>query len=145
MRLGRGRAGNPSLVSDACFDAAARGLVSDAVGIRLCRDLVQLTRRPVTLVPQPMPSDAILSSPSPQHAAWRLAREAGDDAAIARLFASLVRDLLGRTDGRLFYEDPADEPECAPHLSPDEYGEMVVRLWSHVRGTALPERRVPRG
>lgn len=88
----RGREGTFSMVSDACFEASARGMVTSSHGLAICRNLRSLTSKPIFLVPQPMPSEAIVQRRSTKHAGWRMALEAGDDKAMADLFARLLAE-----------------------------------------------------
>ena len=89
----QGSEGTFQLVSDACFEAAARGMMSASHGLAICRNLRTLTTKPIYLVPQPMPSEAIVQRRAIKHAGWRMALEAGDDKALADLFARLLGEL----------------------------------------------------
>lgn len=42
----------------------------------------------------------------------------------------IAREYLGRSDGRLFLDDPKDEPEQPPSLSLDDVMEMTAKLWA---------------
>lgn len=86
----KGRQGDFTLLSDACFRAASAGRLEHGLGGRLCRELAAMTTKPIFAVPPPMPREGILRSDEPQHKALRLACEAGDDAAIGAMFEDLL-------------------------------------------------------
>lgn len=56
----------------------------------------------------------------------------------------VAREYLGRSDGRLFLDDPKDEPEQAPSLSLDDVIEMSSKLWAianKIESTSQAESR----
>lgn len=112
------RDGSFTSVSDACFEAAARGIVGRSFGLNICRSLAELTDKPIFLSPQPFPSDAILHRRAAKHAGWRLLHEGGDDRAIAGLFDRLLKDFHG---GRLLTLPPPPATMSAPLLTHDRY------------------------
>lgn len=91
----KGREGGFTLISDACFRAAAAGRLNHALGARLYHELAAMTGKPIYAVPPPLPREGVLQSSVPHHLSWHMVHRAGDDGAIATLFEELLAEFCG--------------------------------------------------
>jgi hypothetical protein len=60
----RSHSSNVSLVSDDCLLAAAKGILSDTIAVRTMDMILGIARKPVVLVPQPLPAERLLQVPA---------------------------------------------------------------------------------
>jgi len=119
----RGLSEEQELISEPCFDAAAASMVAENFAFDLQRSLESVTSKPIFLVPQPMPSEAILSDPS--EGIWRRAHEAGDESNLA---ASFLRVLDKVGEGRLHIVSQPEGTLKSGLLTDKAYSEGSVRL-----------------
>jgi hypothetical protein len=110
-------------VSQECFDAALLGLLRNTNAIRLAADIARVSKCPVLVSPQPMPSPHILTSV--RHDVFRNILEAGDELSLYGSYRRSLRALS--TLGFTIIEQP-EATKIAPLLTDQEYSKGSTRL-----------------
>jgi hypothetical protein len=108
------------LVSDCCFEEAARCRLRRSLALDIAAKLREITDKRVYLLPTPLPSEGVLAAPL-----WASLTEAGDDSALSDLFIRLSREF---SHGSLIILDQPDSTKRRDILTKQEYSIDSVRM-----------------